>query len=248
MFPGAAVLGLTGAWLVWVGVRRQSETGGTWYGLFGGLLLWTGWVEFSFVWGAHELNIDPLKENGEVVTKPEYLVMPSSVGLLLATLAYFIYNGSTRCNFFIWMQKYFRMKIPHQVRTKKRNYAIITAMETIYVLWFFYILLLIVYNKNLFGDRHPATYLVFMGSLVWSVYLIIRLLRFSKMAPAVRYAIPTVIIFWNVVEILGRWNFFREIWVEPMSFALEMALIFLAFVLVTLFTLLIPEKQESSRR
>ncbi len=114
------------------------------------------------------------------------------------------------------------------------------------MLWFFYIVLLLVYDKTLLGDRHPVTYALFAGSLIWSLYLFIRLIKFSKMAMAVRYAIPTVIIFWNAVEILGRWNFFKEIWIEPMNYALEMGLIFFAFVIVTLLTLFTPKKQKTA--
>ena len=31
---------------------------------------------------------------------------------------------------------------------------------------------------------------------------------------AIRYAIPTVIILWNVVEIPGKWNFYTEPWIS----------------------------------
>ena len=244
-FPGATALGIVGAILLWFGARNMDETKATWYGFFGGLLLWTGWVEFSFVWSAHHLGIQPLMENGQVVTKPEYLIMPSSIGLLLVSMLYFLFNGRTRCNFFSWLQRNLRLSIPRKPNGKQRNFAIITAMETIFVLWFFYIVVLLVYDTTLLGDRHPVTYALFAGSLVWSLYLFIRLIKFSKMAMAVRFAIPTVIIFWNAVEILGRWNFFKEIWIEPMNYALEMGLIFIAFIIVILLTLFTPKKRET---
>jgi hypothetical protein len=70
------------------------------------------------------------------------------------------------------------------------------------------------------------------------MYLFTRLVRFKRVAPAIRYAIPTAIIFWNAVEILGRWGLFTEIWVHPERYLLEMALIggsfALAFVLAAL--------------
>lgn len=80
------------------------------------------------------------------------------------------------------------------------------------------------YVGAIFGDRRPFTYFIFFGSLLWSLYLIIRLVKYAKIAPAMRYTIPTVVIFWNSVEILGRWDFFKEIWVEPTQYALEMGL------------------------
>jgi hypothetical protein len=64
------------------------------------------------------------------------------------------------------------------------------------------------------------------------------------MAPAIRYAIPTVIIFWNTVEILGRWNFFEEIWVQPQIFITEMSLIVIAFISVTVLSIYSSNKTE----
>ncbi len=241
-FPGATALGLIGAIFVWLGSRTEKETPATWYGLFGGLLLWTGWVEFSFVWSAQHLGVQPLIENGEIVTKPEYLIMPSSIGLLLASMLYFLFNGSTGCRFFRWAQKTFRLRIHRAKGLVRRNYSIVTAMETIYILWFFYLVLLLVYDKGILGDRHPVTYLVFTGSLIWSLFLMVRLIKIVKIAPAVRYAIPTVIIFWNAVEILGRWGFFEEIWIKPMDYALEMGIILVAFVVVTGFSIVLPSR------
>ncbi len=57
--------------------RRYSKT---LWGLFGGLLFWTGWIEFIYVYYAHRFGVQPLIIDGEVVTKPEYLIMPSSFG------------------------------------------------------------------------------------------------------------------------------------------------------------------------
>jgi len=198
-------------------------------------------VEFSFVFFANHLGIEPIIENGEVVTKPEYLLLPSSIGIYISIIFYFFLNGQTRCNFFRWFRRLFKIKLPSAADAKTKNYAIITAMEMILILWTFYILLMITYDNSIFGDRHPFTYVVLVGSLIWSLYLFVRLLKFSKIAPAIRYAIPTVVIFWNVVEILGRWNFFKEIWVEPMEYVLEMTLMLFAFIAVIVLTLITPK-------
>ena len=77
------------------------------------------------------------------------------------------------------------------------------------------------------------TYFVAFGSLSWSLYLALKLIKIQKFDYAIRYAIPTVIIFWNVVEILGRWNLFKEIWVHPIEHWIEIVIItllFLAFI------------------
>lgn len=245
MFPAAGILGLIGAILVWIGSRDKSELAATWLGFFGGELLWTGWVEFSFVWTAHHLDIPHLIENGEIATKAEYLIMPSSLGLLLATMVFYLFNNQTRCNFFMWLNKNFKLGIKIAPADKKRNFAIITALETIYITWFFYIFLLIIYDKSLFGDTHPVTYLSFAGFLIWSTYLVLRLLKITKMPYAVRYAIPTVIIFWNAVEILGRWNYFEEVWVEPEKYILETIMIFGGFVIAGIISAYVTRKGKS---
>ncbi|MCK4306374.1 MAG: hypothetical protein KAY24_19185 [Candidatus Eisenbacteria sp.] len=229
-YIGALGLGLLGAAALLVALRRKGETAQTFLGFLAGIFLWTGFVEFSFVFYAHHLAIAPMIENGEVVTKPEYLLLPSSIGLFLALVPYFLLNPHTRCMFFAWFRRRLHLPVTPAPAAGPRNYAAITAMETIFVLWAFYILLMIAYDKAFFGDRHPFTYAVFAGSLLWSIYLITRLLKYVRIAPAIRYAVPTVIIFWTSVEILGRWDLFREIWIEPTRYWLEVVLTFAALL------------------
>ena len=243
-YPAATILGLIGALFLFIGTKSENEDTGTWLGFFAGILIWTGWVEFSFVYFASHLDIAPLIENGEIATKPEYLMMPSSIGIFLATVLYFFFNKDTRCHFFRWFHRHLKLKVGKPSSVRNRTISSITAMETIYITWFFYIVLLLVYDESLFGQYPLATYSIFFISLVWSLYLFIRLIKFKKMAPAVRYAIPTVIIFWNAVEILGRWNFFEEIWVKPQHFITEMILIVFAFIIVTTLSIYIPNKSE----
>ncbi|MCB0772437.1 MAG: hypothetical protein KJZ58_04430 [Flavobacteriales bacterium] len=227
-FIGAAVIGLVGmALLAWGLKVNQKPATATVLGLLAGVLVWTGWVEFSFVWMAHKLQVQPLMENGEVATKPEYLVMLSSLGLLASVTLLYLF-GSTRCTFFVWFQK--RMGFFNKLKlaaapASARPLAVITFMETLMLIWTFYIVLLLVYDKDIAGDRHPATYVVAFGSLAWSMYLMTRLVRIRVFDQAVRYAIPTVVIFWNFVEVIGRWDMFHEIWVHPFEYWLENTII-----------------------
>ena len=73
-----------------------------------------------------------------------------------------------------------------------------------------------------------------------------QLLKVSKMAYAIRYSIPTVIIFWNSIEILGRWNYFEEVWVEPTEYILETILIFGGFLLAVLISVYTSRKNAQS--
>ena len=243
VYWSALIMGLFGGYLTWIG-RNKGELAATMLGFFGGVFLWTGWVEFSFVFYADHLSIADLIENGEVATNNEYLLMPSSLGVMMATLVFFYYNRDTRCNLFRWMHRNLHMD-PGKMRAgQDRNLAALVAMETIYVIWFFYIALLLIYDKGILGDDHPALYAIFFLNLTWALYLFNRLMKYSRMASAVRYGIPTAIILWNNIEILGRWDFFKEIWVHPEDHGLEMALVAGALIACTVITMLVPARKH----
>lgn len=235
---GAALIGFFGVIvLVWGILKNKNNAFATLCGLLAGILIWTGWVEFSFVWIAEKLNVAPLMEEGEVTTKPEYLVMMSSLGLLLTLLVFFIFRF-TKCQFFNGFQKLLGLKSRFKEELNVQKSTSMTVfIETIMILWTFYIVLLLVYDKELAGDRHPATYFVAFGSLFWSAYLFLNLIKISKFDYAIRYAVPTVIIFWNFVEVSGRWNLFKEIWVHPFEHWVENGIILILLLLFTIYYL-----------
>lgn len=245
VFWAALILGIIGVVLLFFGVKHKNETRATFYGIFSGLLIWTGWIEFAFVFIAQKCNVSPLIENGEEVTKPEYLIMPSSIGFLAVFLLFYLFNGKTGCKFFTWWQKLIKINRTSVAGVnREKSFAIISLMETIMILWTFYMVLLIVYDKTILGDRHPVTYIVAFCCLLWSLYLFLKLIRIKKMAYALRYSIPTVIIFWTFIEILGRWDIFKEIWVEPGEYWIEMLSILFVFVL--LFGISLFERKKSN--
>ena len=71
-----------------------------------------------------------------------------------------------------------------------------------------------------------------------------RLVKISSWGYAIRYAIPTVIVFWTFVEVLGRHDVFKEIWVHPLEYKMEMFVILIVLI-VTVAVLLI---QSSHRK
>ena len=108
IYESAFAMGLLGAVLLFIGMRSANEVSATWLGFWAGTFLWTGWIEFSFVWSGNYLNVPDLMDPnvpGDIATKAEYLVMMSSIGIMGATLAYFLLNKETKCNFFIWFQR-----------------------------------------------------------------------------------------------------------------------------------------------
>ena len=89
IYESAFAMGLFGAALLFIGMRSENDVSSTWLGFWAGTFLWTGWIEFSFVWSGNFLNVPDLMDPnmpGEIATKAEYLVMMSSVGILGATL------------------------------------------------------------------------------------------------------------------------------------------------------------------
>lgn len=238
LYFAAGGLGFSGVGLAIWGVRVKKDLLSTVLGLFSGLFIWTGWIEFSYVYFARRYQVDPLIENGLVVTKPEYLLMPSSIGFLAVILLYYLLASPTGCSFFSWWQKKLGISGFLSDKETKRSKVVTVMMEVITILWTFYLLLLFVYDSAFFGDRHPATYLVAFGSLLWSGILFFRLMKIHALGHAIRYAIPTVIIFWNFIEIIGRWGLMHEIWVEPMEHPFEMILFFVVMLALVGYVLL----------
>lgn len=253
VLQSAFVLGLFGAVLLWLGMRSENEVSATWLGFWAGTLLWTGWIEFAFVWAGNYLGVPDLMDPnmpGEIATKAEYLVMMSSIGIMGATLVYFLLNPETKCNFFLYFQRNLKLKTGKPSKGYKRNFAAITALETIYVIWFFYLVLLFAYDESILGDRHPVVYGLFFLNTIWAVYLFQRLMKFWRVTTAIRYGIPTAIIAWNMVELGGRWHLFTEFWERPQEFGLEMSLFAAGIVIAGILAIKTPahKKAELSRQ
>jgi hypothetical protein len=228
-YYGAVAMGIVEVILVFWGIKQNKKNIlATILGFLGGVLIWTGWIEFSFMWVAEKNNVPNLVVNGEIATKREYLVMLSSLGLLATIVIFFLFTR-TSFTFFAWIQEKMGVKqnIAQQGGYIKKPLAVTTFIETIIILWFFYIVLLLVYDDAIAGDTHIATYIVAWGPLLWSIYLIAKLISIKVFDYAIRYSIPTVIIFWNFVEVLGRWGTFKEIWIYPIEHWKEVSLMFI---------------------
>jgi hypothetical protein len=246
VYLASFIMGTIGAVMVYVG-RNKSENAATLLGFLGGSLIWLSWVEFSFVYVARTQHVEGVMW-GAKLTKGEYLVMLSSSGVLLASLLFFFYNPDTRCNAFMWLHRNFRMNVGTRTSAQGRNLASIVAMETIYVTWFCYIWLLIIYNPAFFGTDHWVTFLSCGVFFVWALYLIQRLWWFQRMAPALRYAIPTAIIGWNVVEILEKWGKLTEIWVQPEKYGIQIGIVAISLILVIVLAIVSPARRIVTRQ
>ena len=118
-------------------------------GFFGGLLFWTGWVEFLFMYYANRFGtqpeLDPL--TGEVVTRPEYLILPATFGFWMMVMVMYLFSTKNGCNFINWWQcLLFRgHKTEIAARPMTRHTSIVTFMELMMILWSSYLLLMFCY-------------------------------------------------------------------------------------------------------
>lgn len=242
----AFCMGLAGLLLVIGGVFVKGDTRQTVCGLIGGLLFWTGWVEFLFQYYATRWGTQPEMENGEVVTRPEYLILPASFGMWMMVMMLYIFSTKNGCNFINWWQRAILRSRKNEIAARPMTHhtSIVTFMELNMILWASYLLLMFCYDRNFLGDRHPITSIVAAGCLLGSIFIFKKQLKLSSWGANIRMAIATVIVFWVPVEVLGRLNFFHEFWVEPEKYATQIFSILVAFVVLTAYIVLAARKKK----
>lgn len=244
----AFCMGLAGLLLVIGGVFVKGNTRQTVCGLIGGLLFWTGWVEFLFQYYATRWGTQPEMENGEVVTRPEYLILPASFGMWMMVMTLYIFSTKNGCNFINWWQRMILRSHKNEIAARPMTYhtSIVTFMELNMILWSSYLLLMFCYDKNFLGDRHPITSIVAAGCLLGSIFIFRKQLKLSSWGANIRMAIATVIVFWVPVEVLGRLNFFHEFWVEPEKYATQIVSILVAFLVLMVYIMMAARKRKVS--
>lgn len=237
MHYAAFGMGAVGLAMVIRGVFAKGDTKQTLWGLFGGLLFWTGWVEFLFMYYAHRYGVQPEIVNGEVVTKPEYLILSATFGLWAMFMVLYLFSVRTGCLFINWLQKQFFRDKKNMIvmRPMTRHTSIVTFMELNMILWTCYLLLMFCYDSNFLGDHHPVTFLVGIGCFIGAVFMFIKQLKISSWGANIRFSIATVIVLWTPVEILVRVNFLSEVWTAPLEHKTEMTIILSAFILLAVY-------------
>lgn len=229
----AFLLGAAGLGIAAAGSKMKKDSRATICGFLGGIMVWTGWIEFCYVYFANRFGIDPVIYDGEVATKPEYLLLMSSAGFWGIIMALYTFRLKTGCSFYSWLQKVLGITRGNTAeRSIVMNKSFTTFMETNMILWTCYLLLMFAYDDTFLGDRHPVTIIIAFACLVWSIWLFSRLVKIREMGYAVRYAIPTVVIFWNFVEVMGRIGIMDEIWTNPIEYRFEMSMMAVAAVIL----------------
>lgn len=236
----AFAMGLVGMLMAVRGVFAKGDTRQTLWGLFGALLFWTGWVEFLFMYFANRFGTQPMLDpvTGEVVTRPEYLIMPASFGFFMMVMIMYTFSTRNGCNFINWVQRQLLRgkKATVCARPMTRHASIVTFMEFIMIMWASYLLLMFCYDPVFLGDSHPVTILVGVGCFIGACFMFARQLRIPTWGAQLRMSIATVVVLWTPIEIMGRNNLFREIWVAPLEHKTEMLIILAAFLLTALYT------------
>lgn len=204
---GATIVFLLGFGLLIITRLTASSSWQSLLGALSGVLMWTGGVEYGFLYAAHDLSIEAVDG-----TAGEYRLLMHTWSLLLLLMFYLVVHEGVRCNLFVWLRRKLHLNRDPIVSGKVGNYGPRTAFEMVSILWFFYVLLLLLYDEKLIGKQHFLTYATLFLSLAGGGYLFYKLLRIKDLGHAIRYAIPTVIILWNIVEILGKWGFYEEPW------------------------------------
>jgi len=187
----------------------KSDGWQSFIGILAGLSCWFAF-EYSLMYGAGRLGVT-YTWNGSY---PEYRMMTWTYFLFLLVFAYLLFQESVRCNLIFYLRKKLRLMRGAIATGKVDNYGPRTFFEYIMVTWAFYVLLMIGYDEELFGVYSWFTYILFFASFSLFFYLTYKLLGYDRFGANLRYAIPTVTILWNDVEILSKWGMLKEPWVH----------------------------------
>ena len=187
----------------------KSDGWQSFFGVLGGTSMWIAF-EYSLIYGGQRLGVS-YTYNGSY---PEYRMMEWSIGLLAMVCMYLMFQESVRCNLFVYLRRKLRLMKGAVATGKIDNYGPRTAFEYIGITWFCYVILIMGYDEAIFGAKGKFTYAVFFCSFAVAFYLAYKLLNFDTFGANLRYSIPTVMIFWNDIEVLAKWNMFKEPWVH----------------------------------
>lgn len=256
LYTAAFIMGFIGLILTVWGVFVKGDTKQTLFGLFGGLFIWTGWIEFGLHYYARRFNTMSLVSDGQIIpfeqaqqlaesakqagemfvySKPEYVIMPATFGFWILFMLIYIFSIRSGCDFLIWCQKRFFGKNRDVIVAKPITHhtSIVTCMELNLMMWSCYLLLMFCYDPHFVGDRNPVIFFIAISCLVGSFFIFKKQLKLSGWGYNIRMAIATVIVFWTAIEVFIRRGIVKEIWIAPSEHVFEMTAILISFLIVT---------------
>lgn len=231
--------------LIW-GIKKNEEVSGTLIGFVTGVVIWTCWASYAFKFNMVSFDMPRMQIAEDGYSRPANLFfVQGSIGICVATLLFFILNKDTKCNAFRWIQRRLRLNLGAPAPGQGRNFCRITFLETIYVIWFCYSASLFLGDERFLGYHHPVTYLIFGGCAVWGTYLIWRLMKFTRVMAALRYAIPTKAIVWLVFgELAIKYGWYDEFWLKPSEYPLRMWVLVFIFVVLLVASGFLPQRKQ----
>lgn len=234
---GHLILGLLGCVVIWAGLKKQGLQASV-LGFVGAHLIFLGFFELSFAWFAKLLNVPPLldPESGKVVLSPALQVNEATFFILLPLLFLVYANKNVRCNMLVWLRKQFRADLGQiTLPVSNRPIAQIVATETIFIIWSIYSLSLLTLDHRILGATHWLSMLIYIGLLVWPLYLNYRIMKFQQAGIIFRYAIPVSVLYWAWVEMFASMDMITELYLRPFEYPLfNITLIFAAVVSLVL--------------
>ncbi len=255
LYTAAFFMGLIGLILVIWGVFVKGDTKQTLFGLFGGLFIWTGWIEFGLHYYARRFHTMALVSDGSIIpleqaqqlaeqakqmgeafvySKPEYVLMPATFGFWVLFILIYLFSIKSGCDLLTWCQrKLFRNKKDIIVSKPITHHtSIVTCVELNLMMWTCYLLLMFLYDAHFVGDRNPLIFFVAICCLVGAVFIFKKQLKIAAWGYNIRMAIATVIVFWTGIEVFIRRGIIKEIWINPSEYVFEMVSILVSFLLV----------------
>jgi hypothetical protein len=195
--------------------RLESDAAQSIVGIFAGNLLWTGGVEYGLVIASRTLGIGKgvsVVDGRLTAVFGEYVLLKHTWGLMALVLVYLLFLESSRCTLFLGVRERIRMMRGPLTHGRIGNYGPRTAFQYASTVWAFYLLLLWAYDEQLFGVHSWTTHGILFLALAGAIYCVYRLHEQTGWGAAVRYAVPAMIVVWTPLEILAKWNVFREPW------------------------------------
>ena len=215
------LIGAFGVLLMWKGFKRDEVTA-TLMGIMAGSLIWTGWAEEAFNGFAAALAIQPLTWKGAPFFTPGLLMIEASVVPMLIMLILLGANKDTQCRMFLWFHRNLRITPDRRTPGYKRQFARVATMEYLFVVWFFYVFNILIFDPRVLGPDNPITFVLLAAILIWGCWLVWKLLQLRSPGIALRYAIPTVGCWWVLTESAAAMGLITEVWVRPREFPLIM--------------------------
>jgi len=227
-------LASVGVALVWRGLTCD-EVSGSVAGYAGGALLWMGFFEWTWANWSVWLGIEPLMVDGQPVLPASLLLVQASSFIFLPLVLLMAANKDTRCRMMRWCRRRLHLATPATDARHRHNAARVAATETVFVIWFIYLLNIALYDPRLLGAAPEVYYGAVTVIAAWGLYLVNRLRRIRHTGMAIRYAIPTAYLLSIPVDAMTMAGWFPAVWIQPLQYPVAAAMaaaLFLASVLI----------------